>query len=121
MARERDKYAPDLPQEAPTARGPSWRDVWTAMAELKALVGYEYQVLAWASYPQNSKHADSIVWYLKAAFDRPWASEESKYGQYQRFPCNAYKTVPALLLALIDREEVEYLQWKEPLKQGSLF
>jgi len=121
MTRDPKKYAPSAPPEAPTARGPSWADVHAALSELKALVGYEYQIVAWPSYRDRSPKADSLVWYLKTGFDRPWASEETKYGPYCRFPCADYRTVPGLLLHLIDREETEYLQWKNPLKQGSLF
>jgi len=121
MTRENPKYPTAAPQEAPSARGPSWRDVYEALDELHDLIGFEYTVQAWPSRPQGAKRSDSLCWYLRTSFDRPWADEEFKYGVYARFPHKDHRTVPALLLALIDREDTLYRQWKEPLKQGALF
>lgn len=121
MATQTPKYPSPKDPGDDRGYGPSWRDVTNGLQELRRLTGFSYWTPAYPSSKDPNSPYDCLIWYVKCAFDRPWTDELNKYGPYGRFPNKDYKTVPALLCALIEREVTLYLQWKEPLKQGTLF
>jgi len=104
MPREQSKYPTPKDPGDDRGVGPSWRDVQQALDGLKAKTGFEYTFTIHPGGAPGAKSTEYLVVYLRTGFTRPWHSDETKYGQYLRFPNQYAKTMPATLIILAERE-----------------
>lgn len=119
MARELAKYPTPAQPADERGVGPSWRDVMQGLAALKKKTGHEYTYTTHLGEVPGEPSSTYLVVYLRCAFPRPWANEDTKYGQYLKFPNKLVKTMPATILILIEREWDAQEEYRTKLAQSS--
>jgi len=103
MAREQAKYPSPRDPGDDRGYGPSWRDVSEALRRSKALFGHEHSFSLWdgdsAKNPQPG-----VVFTLHCHFKEcPVHSLIGPGVLWHRYPSKDFKTVPAMLLDIIER------------------
>lgn len=112
MTREQAKYPTPKDPGDDRGYGPSWRDVTLGLRSLRELTGQTYTIM---STPEKSAPQDGpgrLVWYLNCGKDRPWTDPHEPMGPYAKFPGPGFKTVPVLLMWVIEQEVALWEAWK---------